>query len=245
VDEVVVSEEKLAGYVLNPQHPVGGHKARLFRDLLSIEASDWRYLAAQLADGLERVQLRRVRAETRGVKYEADIPVVGRNGKTLDVRTAWIVRSAEPIRLTTAYLSVENEQSRAAGCEPDMVPSNLVGDERWAALYSIAMDAGQRAGRSAIPTPMRVVTEREESASAEVVTEGECGSAFVLVKDGKARFAGWLRRNSLGFKEVRSTQRVFANVDTQSVSRAEAFARAFARVLARHGVQCEVGTYLT
>lgn len=45
--DATVEATKLAGYALNPEHPKGQHKARLFRDVLAITAEDAEYLAAQ------------------------------------------------------------------------------------------------------------------------------------------------------------------------------------------------------
>lgn len=45
-------EEKLAGYALDPAHPRGRHKARVFSSALGIERTDWRYLRDQLIEGI-------------------------------------------------------------------------------------------------------------------------------------------------------------------------------------------------
>src|SRR3954463_14014999 len=40
VDNAFIDMSKLRGYALNPNHRVGGHKARLFASLLDMDAND-------------------------------------------------------------------------------------------------------------------------------------------------------------------------------------------------------------
>jgi len=47
-DLAQVSEAKLRDYVLNPAHPQGGPKARVFAAVLGITRTDWQYLRRQL-----------------------------------------------------------------------------------------------------------------------------------------------------------------------------------------------------
>jgi len=51
-DRAVVPREKVEGYLLNPQHEVGRHKARMFAAALGIHQDDWAYLRDQLQAGI-------------------------------------------------------------------------------------------------------------------------------------------------------------------------------------------------
>jgi hypothetical protein len=47
-DAAEISDEKLRDYVLNPEHPLGRHKARVFAATLGIGRDDWAYLRDQI-----------------------------------------------------------------------------------------------------------------------------------------------------------------------------------------------------
>lgn len=251
--DVIIPEEKLVGYSLNENHPnpTAAGKAKLFRELLAIEASDWRFLAAQLDTGLRKRLPRNVRPESFpdgqwGIKFSTDIPVVGRNGNHRDVTTGWIVRSGEATRLTTAYIAKRKNQTGAAGETPPVLPTNISGDERWAMLEALARAAGDEAATQVVPTPMTIVAGWPGlPRTATVEQEGMCGGAFVTVKDGRRGFAGWLRRSRLGHAGKGAAQEIPSPVRGQSMERARAFADSFASVLRANGVDCSVTSYLT
>ncbi len=102
-----VAPEKLRDYALNPAHPVGQHKARLFAAALGYEQGDWAALRAAILAGLPAARAR-LRRQLPGVAdYEVVLQITGLNGSVADVITGW--RVASPIlpasvpRLTTAY----------------------------------------------------------------------------------------------------------------------------------------------
>lgn len=105
-DEAEIEDAKLRDYALNPDHTVGGPKARVFRAALGFERADWRLLREQILArvGATPVSEIRQRSETR-TGYVVIIPVEGPNGQTRPVLTAWIVEDDGPPRLTSAYLA--------------------------------------------------------------------------------------------------------------------------------------------
>jgi hypothetical protein len=101
--------EKLVSYSLDRDHRDGGHKARVFRAVLGITATDVDYLAYALREGLVNTPVRRVRANSRhGVVCGVWITVRGlgaRVDRTAVVRTAWEIRHEDDApRLVTAYI---------------------------------------------------------------------------------------------------------------------------------------------
>lgn len=116
-----VPERKLTEYALSFVHPKGKHKAHLFKELLGIEAKDWRYLAAQLLRGLAGAKIERVRLSNHGVKYSADIPVVGLNGVTKVVETGWIALNDQPPRLTTVLIADRDAVARSEAQKPPVI----------------------------------------------------------------------------------------------------------------------------
>ena len=53
-DRAILNIRKLSGYCLNPEHPRGRHKARVFWDALGIARGDAADLQVRLLDAAER-----------------------------------------------------------------------------------------------------------------------------------------------------------------------------------------------
>lgn len=106
-DRAVVPREKLEGYLLNPEHEVGQHKARLFAAALGIHRGDWEYLRDQLTAGILAAAVTSVRETSWGRLYEAILPVEGLNGETRRVMTVWLIEPGEEVpRFVTGYVVV-------------------------------------------------------------------------------------------------------------------------------------------
>lgn len=104
-DRAVVPREKLEGYLLNPQHEVGRHKARVFASALGIHQRDWEYLRDRLEAAVVDASVSSVRETPWGELYEVLFAVEGLNRQTRRVMTVWLVApDDEPPRLVTAYV---------------------------------------------------------------------------------------------------------------------------------------------
>lgn len=98
---------KLWDYVLNPGHPQGGPKARVFAAVLGIGRADWQHLQDQLLNGVRTAETRHTQSTGWGDLYEAVMNVTGPTGHTHPVRTAWIIRPADSRpQLVTAYVDL-------------------------------------------------------------------------------------------------------------------------------------------
>jgi uncharacterized protein DUF6883 len=104
--EAIIPPEKLAGYALNPRHPLGRHKARVFSAALAIEQKDWRYLLEQLSEGVVEAPVTGTRMTPVGVLYEVVVHVDGLNGATMPVATIWIVERDLPPRLVSTWVNI-------------------------------------------------------------------------------------------------------------------------------------------
>lgn len=104
--------DKLIAYCLAPDHPVGVHKARLFRRLLGFEQRDAAELAARLVAAVRGgAPIKNVRDnEPFGVLCDVRVAVDGireRRGCTAVVVTVWELRTpTSPPRLVTAYVDL-------------------------------------------------------------------------------------------------------------------------------------------
>jgi hypothetical protein len=102
-DLAVVEQEKITGYLLNPEHPDNGGKAAFFiglgfsRDDSDTFAGALRELAllAEVTENMESVH---------GKKYIVDGKLENPVGKAALVRTIWIIDAGTDFpRLVTAY----------------------------------------------------------------------------------------------------------------------------------------------
>ena len=105
--KAVVDITKLHDYVLNPLHPRGRHKARVFATALNMHQDDAEALRRQLlsaAAGCDAVPGRR---DEHGQRYTVDFECI--NGPhRATVRSGWIVLVDEGIpRLTTCFVLSE------------------------------------------------------------------------------------------------------------------------------------------
>ncbi len=241
--EAELPESKFVRYLLDPNHPNGSSKAKFFRETLGINADDWRYLAAQLHDGLKAATLVELGVKTwqegLGVTFNAVIPVVGRNGRTVAVDTNWIMEPGQQPRLSTAVPAKKPASITvgSSGVRPPVVSSDVFGDHRWEAIFQIGSDAGKAAAMNVVPTPMKVQ-------GYDIEMEGLCGNAWVRVKDARRGFARWAIRTNHAYRHYQSGAQIFTEAGSQSIDRAVAYATAFAEVLRHNGIDCTVSSRL-
>ena len=100
----VIAPEKLHGYALNPAHPRGGPKARVFASALGYTRENWHELAAAIREALpEHPAVERQKAGGR--EFAVDLHLVGPGGRAM-VRTGWMIDEGQDApRLTTLYVN--------------------------------------------------------------------------------------------------------------------------------------------
>jgi hypothetical protein len=95
---------KLRDYCLNPAHPRGRHKARLFQSALGIGAADAGWLRLALIAGISKTDSDRQDTDQYGERWRADI-LVTRQTRHVVVRTIWMIRAKEAVpRLVTCWV---------------------------------------------------------------------------------------------------------------------------------------------
>jgi hypothetical protein len=104
-ERATADARKFTDYALNPDHPVGGNKARVFESALGFNRSNWQELRDQLLAGLRRIPAQVGKVDAHGARFTVDIPVTGPNGATVTVRTGWIFRAGSDVPdLTTLFV---------------------------------------------------------------------------------------------------------------------------------------------
>jgi hypothetical protein len=100
----IIDEEKLSGYSLNTEHSEGKHKARVFKSVLNMDASNSAELRQALLAALINYDAVSSKKNAYGQKYIIDFPL-SREDKTATIHSVWIVRSNENFpRLITCYV---------------------------------------------------------------------------------------------------------------------------------------------
>ena len=107
--QAVVDINKLRDYCLNPSHPRGRHKARVFVSALRIRQTDAEWLQEKLlAVALEQDAVPG-EADKYGHRYIVDFECVHQEHRAT-VRSGWIIRCGETIpRLRTCYVLSNKE----------------------------------------------------------------------------------------------------------------------------------------
>ncbi len=105
-----VDEEKITDYLLNPDHPANGGKARFFMEF-GFMRSDWRALAVAFLELAVKAEILQSSASPHGHKYVLDGLIDTPSGKRPCVRTVWIIDEGfNTPRLVTAYPSQNGDQ---------------------------------------------------------------------------------------------------------------------------------------
>ncbi len=100
----VVDVVKLTDYCLNPDHPRGKHKARVFEATCGITVEHAELLRQQLLDAAEHADAVPADSLGFGARYVIELTVQGPSG-TARVRSAWIIRQSEDFpRFVSAYV---------------------------------------------------------------------------------------------------------------------------------------------
>jgi len=98
-----VNIRKLRDYCLNPFHPEGKHKARLFAAALGLTADDAEELRNILLQEVKRQDAQFGRRDVYGQRYVVDFALTW-YGRKAEIRSTWIIEHGTDIpRLTSCY----------------------------------------------------------------------------------------------------------------------------------------------
>jgi hypothetical protein len=95
---------KLRDYSLDPVHPEGKHKARVFAAALGLTRNDAHWLHEQMLAAARTQDCQLGRTTNHGQRYLLDFTLVHKS-KSARMRSVWNVRPAEDFpRLVTCYV---------------------------------------------------------------------------------------------------------------------------------------------
>ena len=92
--DAIVEIPKLRDYCLNPHHPRGRHKARVFAAALGLSQSDAAFLRAELLRATRQSDAAATSSDQYGERYSVDL-MISRGDRRAAVRSAWIVLPGE------------------------------------------------------------------------------------------------------------------------------------------------------
>jgi len=102
-ERAVVDIRKLQEYCLDSRHPRGRNKARVFASV-GIRETDADELRIHLLAAASNAEARPGVANPYGQRYVVDFDLI-RNGRTIRIRSSWIVRIGEDLPwLTSCYV---------------------------------------------------------------------------------------------------------------------------------------------
>ena len=102
-DAAIVDPEKLSGYCLNPEHPRGKHKARVFATL-GFTAENANDLRAALLKAAVTADAQPAASDQFGDRYVIEFEIKGPRATGI-IRSVWIIRGGETFpRLTSCFV---------------------------------------------------------------------------------------------------------------------------------------------
>src|SRR6266849_5336159 len=92
--QALVDIAKLRDYCLNPSHPRGRHKARIFAAVLGLTQADAEFVRQELLRAAREANATAGDTDEYGERYIVDFELVRNDGRA-KVRSAWIIRRGE------------------------------------------------------------------------------------------------------------------------------------------------------
>jgi hypothetical protein len=103
LERAIVERRKVVEYLLNPLHPDGAAKAQFFM-AAGFRKQSWQVMAQEFRNLVATHPVTTSLHNAHGWKYIVDGALNSPSGRTLRVRTVWIVDSGSIVpRLVTAY----------------------------------------------------------------------------------------------------------------------------------------------
>lgn len=107
-EKAEIPDKKLLDYMLNPDHPKGGSKAVVFRNVLGYTKENAQDLASAFRKGLNSWKATERKPQKHGRPYEVKMLLSGPTGRQATVKTGWIMDDgSDHPRLTSAYIYKE------------------------------------------------------------------------------------------------------------------------------------------
>ena len=116
LERALIPIEKLRDYVLNPDHPVGRNKARVFKSVLGMERKHAFALAEIIRDTLGRAPAVEEPKTSYGTPWLTYHEIIGLQGLPAIVSVVWFFKLEDPETpvLVTCYIDTKRQTQLAA-----------------------------------------------------------------------------------------------------------------------------------
>ncbi len=105
VRSLTIDGRKLTEYALNPENPIGRHKALVFEQRLGFTKANSGQLRQQIETHALQAEAFLQRTDQYGQHYRVDLEVVGAIGQHEIIRTGWVIPpESDTAQLVTAYV---------------------------------------------------------------------------------------------------------------------------------------------
>jgi hypothetical protein len=106
VSRLSIDRRKFVDYALDPDNPVGQHKALVFQRRLGYDRDNYEGLLAQIEAQVMDCEAIATKLDEHGQRYQVDLEVMGVDGQRAIVRMGWIVEPGieDCARLVTLYV---------------------------------------------------------------------------------------------------------------------------------------------
>lgn len=97
--------EKIQGYLLNSNHPVGKNKARVLNSVLGYHYENWSEFSNRIYSAAQKAEVTKIVSTSYGTKYIVPMRIGGKYGKSMILNTVWQIDkgSAVPRIITTTF----------------------------------------------------------------------------------------------------------------------------------------------
>ncbi len=103
-ESAIIAIEKLRNYCLDPEHPRGKHKARVFSSVLGLTQEDAQILQEAIARAVRESDCEPGQSDQYGQRFTVDFTMKARR-RAAEIRTSWIILTGEDYpRLTSCYV---------------------------------------------------------------------------------------------------------------------------------------------
>jgi hypothetical protein len=105
VRHLAINDRKLIEYALNPENPIGRHKALVFEQRLGFTKANSGQLRQQIETHALQAEASLQRTDQYGQHYRVDLEVVGAIGQQGTIRTGWVLPpESDTAQLVTVYV---------------------------------------------------------------------------------------------------------------------------------------------
>lgn len=116
LERAIVPIEKLSDYALNPDHPRGKDKAKVFKAVLGIERQHAAVLAEIIRGSLHRALAVERTSDEHGHSWTTYHEIFGVNARAAIVTVGWKFATGEPEvpKLISCYIDTDRQEDLAA-----------------------------------------------------------------------------------------------------------------------------------